>query len=348
MAAPRNAFAAEAARATALSAVKAAWWGLNGLAARSLVQPTRGDAARQPSSAAPAPSRAALRKAWGEAFAKDAADIRAGLYPLTETVAPPARAVARAIDFLSDARAVDRRRRTGNGVEARAVSENPAYPNYYRQNFHFQSDGWFTADSARRYEAQVEALFSGTAGAMRRRALSLLARALRDRDQRRLVILDAACGAGAFLTDLKAAFPRATTLGLDLSEPYLAEARRRSGAVVLQANAERLPFADQSLDAISCIYLFHELPPRVRPVVAAELARVLKPGGVLAFADSVQASDAPEFERLLDVFPVFFHEPFYASFQATDLTALFGAAGLVEEASDTAFLTRARLFRKPA
>ena len=342
----RRAFAPDAAAASGLSAAKAVWWTLNGLAARTVVRPSIKDGVRPERISASAPSRQQVTRAWFEAFTKDAADIRSGLYPQTERIAPPARALARAIDFLWDAVAVDRRRRARNGVEVRDEADSPAFPNYYRQNFHYQSGGWFTRDSARRYEAQVEALFSGTAGAMRRRALSLLARALRSRDQRGVVIVDAACGAGAFLQDLKATFPRADVIGVDLSPAYLAQAQARAGAPCAQANVERLPFADGSVDALTCIYLFHELPPKIRAAVAAEFARVLRPGGVLAFADSVQAGDRPDLERLLQVFPVFFHEPFYDSFQGLDLEQLFADAGLVQEGEDMAFLTKARLFRK--
>jgi ubiquinone/menaquinone biosynthesis C-methylase UbiE len=134
--------------------------------------------------------------------------------------------------------------------------------------------------------------------------------------------------------------------GVDLSAAYLTETRARTGVGVAQANVERLPFADASLDAVTCIYLFHELPPRVRPVVAAEFARVLKPGGVLAFADSIQAVDEPELKRLLEAFPVLFHEPFYGSYQDTDLPALFAEAGLQLNAVDTAFMTKAMLLEK--
>jgi ubiquinone/menaquinone biosynthesis C-methylase UbiE len=253
-----------------------------------------------------------------------------------------------AADFLADARRVEARRRRGGAVEARAdAPQGRAYPAYYRQNFHYQTGGWFTADSARRYETQVEILFAGTAGAMRRRALSLLAAAWTDRDQRSLAILDLACGAGAFLRDLGQAFPRARLTGLDLSLPYLDEARRRSGSrALVQAKAERLPFADASLDAVACVYLFHELPPRYRPVVAAEIARVLKPGGLLAFADSVQPADEPRLARLLEAFPAYFHEPYYADYSRTDLAALFAEAGLAERARDQAFLTKAVLYEK--
>ena len=88
------------------------------------------------------------------------------------------------------------------------------------------------------------------------------------------------------------------------------------------------------------------MSPKVRPVVAGELARVLKPGGVLALADSVQGQDAPEFRRMLEAFPAYFHEPYYETYQATDVPALFAGAGLRLVDGDKAFLTKAWLFEK--
>ena len=340
------AFRAPAAAHLAAQAAKAAWWTAAGAAGRALVRPGQGaDFAPQ----SPPPPPAALRRAYLAAFAKDAADVAAGLYPVSEPPASPARLARSFTDLVADAREVEaRRRREASGAtEAREEPAGEHRPAYYRQNFHFQSGGWFTAESAARYEAQVEALFAGAAGPMRRRALSLLARAWRGRDQRGLTVVDVATGSGAFLRDLRAAFPRAAAYGLDLSHAYLKEAGRRSGAAGVQAAAERLPFADASLDALTCVYLFHELPPRVRTEVASEFARVLKPGGVLCFADSLQQRDAPELARPLEAFPVYFHEPYYRSYQDTALPALFGAAGLELEATDIAFFTKALLLRKP-
>ncbi len=344
-----RAFRAETAAHLASQAAKAVWWSAAAAAGRALVRPGEA-AAFQPQS--PPPPEGALRRAYLDAFAKDAADVAAGLYPVSEPPASPAALARRFADLIADAREVEaRRRRDAEGarrgaVEARAEPEGEGRPAYYRQNFHFQSGGWFTAESAARYEAQVEGLFAGAAGPMRRRALSLLARAWRGRDHRGLTVVDVATGSGAFLRDLRAAFPRAAAFGLDLSHAYLREAGRRSGAPGVQAAAERLPFADASLDALTCIYLFHELPPRVRREVAAEFARVLKPGGVLAFADSLQRVDAPELGRPLETFPVHFHEPFYRSYQQEDLRALFGEARLELEAADTAFFTKALLLRR--
>jgi ubiquinone/menaquinone biosynthesis C-methylase UbiE len=344
----RAAFAGDARAYAAQAAAKAIWWGAAGVAARALARPSDARPADfQP--AADPPPEGFVRKAWLSAFEKDAADVAAGLYPaLGGRPTNPAAALRRLVDVITDALEVEARRRRGDAAEVRG--EAPAsYPAYYRQNFHFQSGGWFTAQSASRYEAQVEALFAGTAAAMRRRALSLVAKAWRRRDHRGLVALDLACGAGAFLADLVQSFPRARLLGVDLSPAYLEEARAAApGALFAQAKAEQLPFADASLDAVTAVYLFHELPPKVRAQAAAEIARVLKPGGVFALADSIQPVDEPRLARLLEAFPAYFHEPYYAGYAKTDLNALFGGVGLEARAQDAAFLTKAMLFEKPS
>jgi len=344
----RGAFSADRSAQTARGAAKAAWWGAAAMATRAITRPGR----TAPQGFAPSAERAPegfVRNAWREAFDKDARDVALGLYPpMGEGLVNPVTALLETADLLADARRVEQRRLRGGAAEVRddeAISD--AYPIYYRQNFHFQSDGWFTAASARRYHAQVEALFAGAAAAMRRRALSLLAAAWRSRDHRGAAIVDVACGSGGLLGDLAATFPRARLAGVDLSFPYLEEARRRTGLGALaQANAERLPFADGAIDAVTSIYLFHELPPAVRPAIAREMARVLAPGGLLAFADSIQPADEPRLARLLEAFPAYFHEPYYASYSRTDLVALFADAGLTPISADRAFLTKALLFQK--
>lgn len=344
----RHAFDRDLRSYAASAAAKAIWWGAAGVLARTLAKP--GEAAPPEFRATAEPPPAGfVRRAWLQAFEKEATDVAAGLYPaMDDRPADPVVALRRAADVIADAMAVEARRRRGDVAEVRG--EAPAtYPAYYRQNFHFQSGGWFTSESAGRYEAQVESLFAGTAGAMRRRALSLLAKAWRTRDHRGLAILDLACGTGGFLADLATTFPRARLLGADLSPAYVAAARQAAPAArVFQAKAEQLPLVGASLDAVTAIYLFHELPPKVRSAAAAEIARVLKPGGVFALADSIQPADEPRLARLLEAFPAYFHEPYYAGYAKADLGALFGGAGLDFVGEDAAFLTKAMLFvRRP-
>ena len=342
----RRAFERDVRSYARAAAAKAIWWGAAGVLARTLAK--SGEAAPPEFRATSEPPPAGfVRRAWLQAFEKEAADVAAGLYPaMDDRPADPVVALRRAADVIADAIEVEARRRRGDGAEVRDAA--PAtYPAYYRQNFHFQTGGWFSPESAGRYEAQVEALFAGTAGAMRRRALSLLARAWRERDHRGLAILDLACGTGSFLSDLAATFPRARLIGVDLSPAYLSKARQAApAAAVVQAKAEQLPFADASLDAITSVYLFHELPPKVRAGAAAEIGRVLRPGGVFALADSIQPADEPRLARLLEAFPAYFHEPYYAGYAKTDLAALFRSAGLDLVAEDGAFLTKAMLFQR--
>jgi len=45
------------------------------------------------------------------------------------------------------------------------------YPDYYQNNFHYQTDGWFSAASADVYEVSTETLFVGRQDAMQRGTL---------------------------------------------------------------------------------------------------------------------------------------------------------------------------------
>jgi ubiquinone/menaquinone biosynthesis C-methylase UbiE len=257
---------------------------------------------------------------------QDWRNIEAGYYARPEDgLGNPFEALRGAIDFFSDLRAVEHRRHGAHGE--RILREVPpgTYPSYYLQKFHFQSDGYLSNASAERYDHQVEVLFGGAAAAMRRQALVPLKSALAGRAGARL--LDVGCGTGRFLRDVKANYPRLYVTGLDLSPHYLAVAQRelRSWSRVQLAvgAAEAMPFAAGQFDAITCIYLFHELPSGVRQGVVAEIRRVLKPGGMLVFVDSLQPGDEPDYDAMLDYFPVAFHEPYYTSYLREDLERMW-------------------------
>jgi ubiquinone/menaquinone biosynthesis C-methylase UbiE len=86
--------------------------------------------------------------------------------------------------------------------------------------------------------------------------------------------------------------------------------------------AEAIPLPDNSQDAVTSIFLFHELPPKVRRIAFNELARVLKPGGQLVLADSLQHGDRPDYEGMLELFPKNYHEPYYKSYINEDFGKL--------------------------
>lgn len=92
-------------------------------------------------------------------------------------------------------------------------------------------------------------------------------------------ILDAGCGTGHALTALRARFPAAQTVALDLSPAMLH--RVKAPCSRLTGDLEHLPLADASLDLYwsSLAVQWCELPQ-----VLAEARRVLAPGGLLALA----------------------------------------------------------------
>jgi ubiquinone/menaquinone biosynthesis C-methylase UbiE len=60
----------------------------------------------------------------------------------------------------------------------------------------------------------------------RGQALPQLHEVFAGRDQRRLKLLDVACGTGRFLDFAKQAWPRLPAVGLDMSEAYVKAAKR--------------------------------------------------------------------------------------------------------------------------
>ncbi|MBF2057179.1 MAG: class I SAM-dependent methyltransferase [Cyanobacterium sp. T60_A2020_053] len=191
------------------------------------------------------------------------------------------------------------------------------YPQYYRRNFHYQTDGYLSDNSAQIYDLQVEILFSGIADAMRRRILKPLKEKL-PRFSQDTKILDVACGTGRTLKLLRATFPDASLYGIDLSSAYLREANRyllsqfpEELPQLMEGKGEAMPYQDNYFQAISNVFLFHELPKPIRKQVIEESYRVLQPGGVMVICDSIQLSDSPELEVMMGNFPRAYHEPFY-------------------------------------
>jgi ubiquinone/menaquinone biosynthesis C-methylase UbiE len=282
---------------------------------------------------------------------QDWRNIETGIYAMPEDWrGSPLAGLRRAADFFADLGAVEARRHGDPADVLLPDSEARRYPAYYRRKFHFQSDGYLSQASAERYDHQVEVLFGGGAAAMRRQALVPLREALRRHDAASPArLLDIGCGTGALLREVKRNHPRLVVTGLDLSAPYLAVARRRlapwSRVALIEAAAEAMPFAEAEFDIVCCVYLFHELPARVRRAVVAEIRRVLKPGGTLVFVDSLQTGDQPDYDALLYYFPFAFHEPYYRSYLTEDLDRLM-RPGFTPEERSLAYFSKVVTYRR--
>ncbi|HEY1245367.1 MAG TPA: class I SAM-dependent methyltransferase [Hyphomicrobiaceae bacterium] len=299
----------------------------------------------------PVPSLQELLAAQGQLLVSDALNVRDGLYPpMDDDAASLPRHLARVRQMFADLPNAYARRAGKDATTARRETAAGGVPGYYAQDFHFQTGGYLTEDSAHIYDVQVETLFMGAAGPMRRAALAPIAHAMAGRDQRRATLLDVACGTGRFLRQVRLAYPAMRLVGLDLSRPYLDEARQQldglRGAELIEAPAENTPLAAASVDIVTSVFLYHELPPDVRRAVTAEIARVLKPGGLFVFLDSLQMGDRPGWDGLIEAFPERFHEPYYRHYAIDDLDGMFTAAGLEPELTTTPFLSKLMVRRK--
>jgi SAM-dependent methyltransferase len=99
-------------------------------------------------------------------------------------------------------------------------------------------------------------------------------------------VLDVACGTGNLA--IPAARIGARVTGVDIAENLLAQGRERAAAENLNVtfqygDAEQLAFPDASFDVVVTMYgaMFAPRPE----VVARELARVVRPGGLIAMAN---------------------------------------------------------------
>lgn len=150
-------------------------------------------------------------------------------------------------------------------------------------------------------------------------------------------IVDLGCTAGRNTVPYVDMYPDAEVYGVDVSAPLLrfghaqCEAEGRKVHFV-QADAQKLPFEDDSIDLITSSFFFHELPVKVTEAVLAECHRVLRPGGVLLmFELPPNKACEPYHNFFLDWDTWFNNEPHYAAYRAQDPADLCARAGFPPE-----------------
>lgn len=277
-----------------------------------------------------------VRRRYRELLRQDFRNARSGLYPMELLFDVPLRGYARRLPrFLLDTPGVLRRLRSGDFRDLPGNVDLEAFPPYYRQTFHWQTDGYFSRRSAELYDLGVELLFVGCADVMRRQAL---AEVMKRRPAGEVRVLDVGTGTGRFLDQLARSLPGSDLVGVDLSPWYADYARGSSSAGAARAtawrglrievgNAEALPFEAGSFDVVTNVFMLHELPRRVRRAVLHEVRRVLVPGGLLVIMDAAQLSESLELAPALHQFSKDLHEPYFTDYLRDDLRALLEESG---------------------
>jgi ubiquinone/menaquinone biosynthesis C-methylase UbiE len=127
------------------------------------------------------------------------------------------------------------------------------------------------------------------------RALADLQRLMGEQQQAFPVVADVGCGFGRSLPKLHARFAPQRLIGMDIDPEMLAASAGEMSRADIPAefraeficcSSSNIPLDDNTVDLLFCHQTFHHLIDQERAI--AEFFRVLKPGGVLLFAESTR------------------------------------------------------------
>lgn len=156
------------------------------------------------------------------------------------------------------------------------------------------------------------------------RAVTDLERLIQDRKPSYPVIIDVGCGWGRSFKLLHERFAPRRLIGVDIDAAMLdaaaTEAARHGISVEFrQGSSSRLPLASCSVDMVFCHQTFHHLVDQEGAI--GEFYRVLRPGGLMLFAESTKAYIDSWMIRLL------FRHPMEVQRTAAEYLAMIRGAG---------------------
>jgi ubiquinone/menaquinone biosynthesis C-methylase UbiE len=99
-------------------------------------------------------------------------------------------------------------------------------------------------------------------------------------------VLEIGCGTGNLTIRVKRLHPHLEVIGCDPDPRALDRARRKTDAIRFDKGyAERLPYADGEFDRVLSSMMLHHIHDDAKTAAAAEVFRVLRPGGRLHLVD---------------------------------------------------------------
>ena len=163
-----------------------------------------------------------------------------------------------------------------------------------------------------------------------KRALVDLIRLLPENRKHFPVILDIGCGRGHSLKFLDEYFSPEQIFAIEVDQSLLADAEQNAVACrcpvnLVLGNAEKLPYPDQSFDMVFCHQSIHHIVQQEQAM--GEFYRVLKPGGILLFAESCK-----KFIHSF-IIRIFFRHPMEVQKTADEYLALIRRTGFAVNAN---------------
>lgn len=166
------------------------------------------------------------------------------------------------------------------------------------------------------------------------RALRDVERLIPERRNSYPVVVDVGCGWGRSLSRLHRLFGPERLIGIDVDPDMVAAAGRQAredGVVAecLVSSGTQLPLPDASVDLLLCHQTFHHLVEQEAAI--REWYRVLRPGGVLLFAESTRRYIHSWLIRLL------FRHPMDVQKTAEEYLAMVRATGFQVDADQVSY-----------
>jgi ubiquinone/menaquinone biosynthesis C-methylase UbiE len=148
-------------------------------------------------------------------------------------------------------------------------------------------------------------------------------------------ILDIGCGTGLNTLPLAIEYPDAEVIGVDVSAPMLRYGHARAVSLgvenvrFIQANAETIPFDNDSFDWVQSTMFLHETSTKAINNIVREVYRILVPGGLMLHVEHAQNTlDMSLFEQFMRDWDTFNNnEPFYRVMHQMDKTEWMKSAG---------------------
>lgn len=265
-------------------------------------------------------------------------------FPGSNKISSPRAHLSRYWAILKDLKEFATRKNRKESYDLNEKLYDKQYPEYFKRNYHYQSDGYFTYESAKRYDHQLELLFLGVGHIMRKVAYSLLGDVLKGNEN----VLEYGASSGTSGYQFKLLYPDTKLDILDPSPAYLEYAKKNfagSFENYIPEFIENFKASKQYECVFSC-FIMHEIPVRYWEQVAQSIKGALKPGGHLLIIDAQQLCDKAEHQFALDQFGEDFFEPYFPEYREKSLEDFFTQQGFKLIRKEEVLFSKALLFSR--
>lgn len=264
--------------------------------------------------------------------------------PSINSFSSPIKHLKRLICVIKDLNQFLIRKSLKNSHDIEQLYLNYNCSEYFKRNYHYQTNGYFTYQSAICYDHQIELLFFGTAHIMRKVAYSTLKHFLNENAK----VLEFGAGTGTSGNQFKQLFKDTTLDLLEPSKAYLDFARQSYSSKfheIFPSFIEKFE-SDKKYDCIFSCFVMHEIPVNIWLQLIDKIKNSLTTDGLLLIIDSQQNNDRPEHQFALDLFAEDFYEPYFVEYRENSLEDFFTHNGFKLLNKEEVLFSKALIFKK--